>query len=115
MKKMKKLLCMLLAFVIMASSMAVGASAYESYTQPAGYNSLGKPVYSYEQSCSMLLDWLDSLLFDMNIHEELDIVVAKIDLNLTSVNNTYNSLVNLMDMGLVGFADSLTFSARLQT
>lgn len=107
MKKMKKLLCMLLAFVILASSTAVGASAYESYTQPAGYNSLGKPVYSYEQSCSMLLDWLDSLLFDLNIHEEIDIVVANIDLNLTSVNNTYNSLVKLMDMGLVGFADFL--------
>ncbi len=113
MKKMKKLLCMLLAFVIMASSTAVGASAYESYTTPAGYNSLGKPVYSYEQSCSMLLDWLDSLLFDMAIHEELDIVVAKIDLNLTSVNNTYNSLVTLMDMGLVGFADFLSLLGEI--
>lgn len=113
MKKMKKLLCMLLAFVIMASSTAVGASAYESYTTPAGYNSLGKPVYSYEQSCSMLLDWLDALLYDMNIHENIDIVVAKIDLNLTSVNNTYNSLVNLMDMGLVGFADALSLLGEI--
>ncbi len=108
MKKMKKLLCMLLAFVIMASSTAVGASAYESYTQPAGYNSLGKPVYSYEQSCSMLLDWLDALLYDMNINENIDIAIAKIELNLTSVNNTYNSLVKLMDMSLVGFADFLS-------
>lgn len=108
MKKMKKLLCMLLAFVIMASSTAVGASAYESYTTPAGYNSIGKPVYSYEQSCSMLLDWLDGLLYEMNINEEIDIKVAKIKLNLTSINNTYNSLVELMDMSLVGFADAFS-------
>lgn len=113
MKKMKKLLCMLLAFVIMASSTAVGASAYESYTQPAGYNSLGKPVYSYEQSCSMLLDWLDALLYEMNINEEIDIVVAKIKLNLTSINNTYNSLVELMDMSLVGLADFLTILGEI--
>ncbi len=107
MKKMKKLLCMLLAFVMMASSLAVGASAYEAYTQPAGYDSLGKPVFSYEQSCSMLLDWLDTLLYDMNIHEEIDIVIAKIDLNLTSINNTYNSLCELMDKGIVSVADFL--------
>ncbi|MBQ2963702.1 MAG: InlB B-repeat-containing protein [Clostridia bacterium] len=113
MKKMKKLLCMLLAFVIMASSTAVGASAYESYTTPAGYNSLGKPVYSYEQSCSMLLDWLDALLYDMNINEEIDIVVATIKFNLTSINNTYNSLVELMDMGLVGFADALSLLGEI--
>lgn len=106
MKKMKKLLCMLLAAVMMLSSLGVTASAYESYTSPAGYNSLGKPVFSYEQSCSMLLDWLDTLLYDMNIHENLDIVVAKIDLNLTSINNTYNSLCDLMDQGIVGFADA---------
>lgn len=108
MKKMKKLLCMLLAFVMMASSLAVGATAYESYTSPAGYNSLGKPVFSYEQSCSMLLDWLDTMLYDMNINEEIDIVVAKINLNLTSINNTYDSLCELMDMSLVSVADTLS-------
>ncbi len=108
MKKMKKLLCVLLAFVLMSSSVTIGASAIVDYTQPDHYNSLGKPVYSYEQSCSMLLDWLDALLYDMNIHEEIDIVVAKIDLNLTSINNTYASIDALLDMGLVGFADLLS-------
>lgn len=108
MKKMKKLLCVLLAFVLMSSSVTIGASAIVDYTQPDHYNSLGKPVFSYEQSCSMLLDWLDALLYDMNIHEEIDIVVAKIDLNLTSINNTYASIDELMDKAIVGFADAFS-------
>ncbi len=108
MKKMKKLLCVLLAFVLMSTSVSIGASAIADYTKPDHYNSLGKPVFSYEQSCSMLLDMLDTVLYDANIHEELDIVIAKIDLNLTSINNTYSSIDTLLDMGLVGFADFLT-------
>lgn len=108
MKKMKKLLCVLLAFVLMSSSVTIGASAVVDYTKPDRYNSLGKPVFSYEQSCSMLLDWLDALLYDMNIHENIDIVVAKIDLNLTSINNTYASIDELMDKAIVGFADAFS-------
>ena len=108
MKKMKKLLCVLLAFVMMSSSVTIGASAIVDYTQPDHYNSLGKPVFSYEQSCSMLLDWLDALLYDMNINEEINIYVDTIDLNLTSINNTYASIDTLLDKGLVGVADALS-------
>lgn len=106
MKKMKKLLCVLLAMVLMLGSTSVGASAIVDYTKPDHYNSLGKPVFSYEQSCSMLLDWLDALLYEMNINENIDIVVAKIQLNLTSINNTYASIDELMDKAIVGFADA---------
>ena len=56
MKKSTKLLCILMAFVMMSSYLAVGASAYQAYDTPVGYNSIGKPIYTYEQTCSMLLD-----------------------------------------------------------
>ncbi len=108
MKNTKKLLSVLLAMVMIFSSASVGASAVVDYTQPDHYNSLGKPVFSYEQSCSMLLDWLDALLFDMNINENIDLKVAEIQLNLTSINNMYSSINDLMELPLVGFASAFS-------
>ncbi len=105
MKKMKKLLCVLLAMVLMLSSTTVGASAIVDYTQPDHYNSLGKPVFSYEQSCSMLLDWLDALLYDMDINVHVDVI--NIDLNLTSINNTYESISTLLDSAIFTIAKPL--------
>gem|GEM_PF-2039227 len=107
MKKVKKLLCILLATVMLATSMASTASAYEAYTSPAGYDSLGKPYYSYEQTCSMLLDFLDTVLYDANINEDINIYVGRIVLNLTSVDNAYQSIWDLLDMGLVNFAGGI--------
>ncbi len=106
-KKLTKLLCILLAYVMLATSLASTASAYEAYTSPAGYDSLGKPYYSYEQSCSMLLDWLDAVLYEANINEEIDIAIATIKLNLTSIDNAYKSIYDLLDMGLVNFAGGI--------
>ena len=106
-KKLTKLLCILLAYVMLATPLASTASAYEAYTSPAGYDSLGKPYYSYEQTCSMLLDFLDTVLYDANINEEINIYVGKIVLNLTSVDNAYKSIYDLLDMGLVGFAGGI--------
>ncbi len=106
-KKLKKLLCILLAYVMLATSFASTASAYEAYTSPAGYDSLGKPYYTYEQTCSMLLDFLDTVLYDANINEDINIYVGRIVINLTSVDNTFKSISDLLDMGLVNFADAI--------
>ncbi|MBQ5824038.1 MAG: hypothetical protein IIW48_04450, partial [Clostridia bacterium] len=115
MKKVKKLLCILLAAVMLATSMASTASAYEAYTSPAGYDSLGKPYYTYEQSCSMLLDFLDTVLYDANINEEIDLsILGTIRINLTSVDNTFQSISDLLDMGLVNFAQGLSLVGDLK-
>ncbi len=106
-KKLKKLLCILLAYVMLATSFASTASAYEAYTSPAGYDSLGKPYYTYEQTCSMLLDFLDTVLYDANINEDINIYVGRIVINLTSVDNTFKSISDLLDMGLINFADAI--------
>ncbi len=107
MKKVKKLLCILLAYVMLVTSLSSTASAYEAYTSPAGYDSLGKPYYTYEQTCSMLLDFLDTVLYDANINEDINIYVGRIVINLTSVDNTFKSISDLLDMGLVNFADTI--------
>lgn len=115
MKKVKKLLCILLATVMLATSMASTASAYEAYTEPAGFDSLGKPYYTYEQSCSMLLDFLDKTLYDANINEEIDLsILGTIRINLTSVDNTFKSISDLLDMGLVNFAQGLSLVGDLK-
>lgn len=115
MKKVKKLLCILLATVMLATSMASTASAYEAYTTPAGYDSLGKPYYTYEQSCSMLLDFLDTVLYDANINEEIDLsILGTIRINLTSVDNTFQSISDLLDMGLVNVAQGLSLVGDLK-
>ncbi|MBR3803311.1 MAG: InlB B-repeat-containing protein [Clostridia bacterium] len=115
MKKVKKLLCILLAYVILATSLASTASAYEAYTTPAGYDSLGKPYYTYEQSCSMLLDFIDTVLYDANINEEIDLsILGTIRINLTSVDNTFKSISDLLDMGLVNVAQGLSLVGDLK-
>lgn len=115
MKKVKKLLCILLAAVMLATSMASTASAYEAYTSPAGYDSLGKPYYTYEQSCSMLLDFLDTVLYDANINEVIDLsILGTITINLTSVDNTFQSISDLLDMGLVNVAQGLSLVGDLK-
>ena len=115
MKKVKKLLCILLAYVILATSLASTASAYEAYTTPAGYDSLGKPYYTYEQSCSMLLDFLDTVLYDANINEEIDLsILGTIRINLTSVDNTFKSISDLLDMGLVNVAQAFSLVGDLK-
>lgn len=114
-KKLKKLLCILLAYVMLATSFASTASAYEAYTSPAGYDSLGKPYYTYEQSCSMLLDFIDTVLYDANINEEIDLsVLGTIRINLTSVDNTFQSISDLLDMGLVNVAQGLSLVGDLK-
>ncbi|MBO5360817.1 MAG: InlB B-repeat-containing protein [Clostridia bacterium] len=115
MKKVKKLLCILLATVMLATSMASTASAYEAYTTPAGYDSLGKPYYTYEQSCSMLLDFLDKVLYDANINEVVDLsILGTITINLTSVDNTFKSISDLLDMGLINVAQGLSLVGDLK-
>lgn len=99
MKKTTKLLCILLAFVMMSSYLAVGASAYQAYNEPVGYNSIGKPQYTYEQTCSMMLDFIDAKLYDANINETIDAKVTKLKLNLTSIDNTFQSLTDILNNG----------------
>lgn len=107
MRKLKKLLCVLLVYALLAGSLAVGASAYADYSTPAGFNTIGKPRYTYEQTCSMLLDFLDKTLYEANIVTEVDAVVTTLRVNLTSVDNTFQSLTDILNNGWVGFAQFL--------
>lgn len=108
MKKFKKLLCVLLVYCMMVTPLAVGASAYADYKQPSGTDEFGKPTYDYEQCCSMVADFIDKMLYnDVALYEEIDIVVAKITIDITSIDSTYKTVEDLLGNGLVGAAQAL--------
>ncbi len=100
MSKSKRLLCVIMACVLMLGTLGVGASAYASYSTPQGFNSVGKPVYTFEQSCSMLCDYIDALLYEQDIYFEKDIVVATLTFDLRSIDGLYWSIEHLLGQGI---------------
>lgn len=121
MKKVKKLLCILLTYVLVFGTVAVGVSAYEPYTSPESYDSVGNPVYSYQQCCSMILDFVDALLYEKDkVFEIKYSFLIDETLDLRSIDKTFDSLEDLLDatvikvakgLGLVGDLDDLSISA----
>lgn len=86
MKKAKRLLAVLMAFVMMLSAACVNVYAFteaNNYREPG--ESRAKYYLNYEQGCGWLLDMLDGLLADANLYltcEELD---AMIDLKVLGI------------------------------
>lgn len=64
MKKMKRLLAIILASLLILSSATAGASAYQAYTDEAltKYDFTDSPVLTTEQYASMILDYADKAL-----------------------------------------------------
>ncbi|MGN1160955.1 MAG: hypothetical protein ACI4SX_01795, partial [Candidatus Fimenecus sp.] len=104
MNKTKKLLSVLLAVVMILSTMAISASAYQAYddSQEAVYtsNDTGlSMLLTDEQRASWFCDLVNGLLGSINIKTSVP-VVGTID--LTSLDATCDTLSNLK--GLIGFA-----------
>ena len=94
MKKMKRLLAVILASLMVLSSAVAGASAYEKYTDDAltRYDYTNTAVLTTEQYASMLLDEVDLILKEQNINvNELGIVI-----DLRSVNSAFSSIYSLV-------------------
>ncbi len=101
MKKMKKLLSILLAVVISLSCMSVMASAAKTTYQSVdnletlgAYSPYGTVTrLSSEERTSILLDFLDNVLYGANINlGDISLVIATVKLNFTSVDNLLASL-----------------------
>ena len=63
MKQSKRLLCVLIAMVMLLSCFTVGVSAYKTSYTTCEYSSVKKPVFTKEQAGSALLDYLDDGVF----------------------------------------------------
>ncbi len=98
MKQSKRLLCVLLAMIVMLSAMTVGASAYKTnYERPLGYDSILTPYFSNDQAASALLDYLDDFLgTEVNMQESY----AGIDLNIYSLDSTLDTLKGLRESAI---------------
>ena len=90
MKQSKRMLSVLLAIIMICSTMTIGASAMKAeITYPAGgYDEVLDPVVSAEQAARMILDMIEPLLADM---DDVDLKVMTLKIN--SIDNILNSLV----------------------
>lgn len=112
MKKSTKLLSVLLAVLMIFSTMSVMASAYtkEYKTHEAiealnGYNDIDTVTrLSVDVRADMILDWLDELLAGLNLNMDLSILGT---LNATSIDNALNSIVEIVGGSTFGFAGGI--------
>ena len=118
MKKMKRLLAIILASLLILSSATAGASAYQAYKDDAltNYDFTDTAVLTTEQYASALLDYADKALAKANITMDLSIL-GKLD--ATSIDNALKSVYNLRTdnnfligtLGLAGDLKKLNVSA----
>jgi hypothetical protein len=95
-KKMKRLLAIILASLLILSSATAGASAYQAYKDDAltKYDFTDTAVLTTEQYASALLDYADKELKKANITMDLSIL-GKLD--ATSIDNALSSVYKLIN------------------
>ncbi|MCQ2479355.1 MAG: hypothetical protein MJ120_01845 [Clostridia bacterium] len=105
MKQSKRMLSVLLAIIMICSTFTVGAQAMRAeITAPGkGYDEVIDPVITSEQAARMLLDEIEPLLADMNVDEK----VAGLVIRIQSVDTLLDTVHNLGDSTLVGFAKAI--------
>ena len=96
MKKMKRLLAIILASLLILSSATAAASAYQAYKDDAltKYDFTDTAVLTTEQYASALLDYADKELKKANITLDLSIL-GKLD--ATSIDNALSSVYKLIN------------------
>lgn len=110
----KKLLSLFLAIIMALSCCTAAFSAFaassntenELYEAQNKYNSLGWIQTTDEQKLSAVLDYLDGILANSGIKQVIDITVAKINIDLTSVNGLL-ATVDSVDQTLGGLGGLL--------
>ena len=103
MKKIKRLLAVILASLLILSSVTAAASAYQAYKDDAltKYDFTDSPVLTTEQYASMILDYADKELAKANIKMDLSVLGT---LDATSVNNALQSIYTIGNKSILGLA-----------
>ena len=101
MKKMKRLLAIILASLLILSSATAGASAYQAYKDDAltKYDFTDTAVLTTEQYASALLDYADKALAKTTLKDE----VVGIKYDFTSINNALDSIYYIREGSTVKF------------
>ena len=121
MSNAKRFLSVILAMIMVLSTLVVGASAYSAYKDDAiksQYNKLDKPVLTTEQYASAAVDELDRMLGKEQIKLEKSDLYGIGELDLTSVDKTMESVYNFVTgrtfetfKGMLGDLANLTANA----
>ena len=100
---MKRLLAVILASLLILSSVTAAASAYQAYKDDAltKYDFTDSPVLTTEQYASMLLDYADKELAKANIKQDLSVLGT---LDATSINNALQSIYTIGNKSILGLA-----------
>jgi hypothetical protein len=90
MKKAKRILSFMMAIVMMTSAFSIVAQGRASYVDSylANYDDLDKPVVTFNQACTMVLDSVDIILAEGNMIIDLSILG---ELRLNSINNAISA------------------------
>ena len=99
MSNAKRFLSVILAMIMVLSTLVIGASAYSAYKDSAiagQYNKLDKPVLTTEQYASAAVDELDRMLGKEQIKLEKSDLYGIGELDLTSVDATMKSVYDFV-------------------
>ncbi len=100
MKKALRLLSMVMAVVMIMSAACLPTYAKNTasdYSKPNRYSGVQKYYFTAEQGCSYILDMLDEILAEEDILVEENLYVAKLKLDLRSIDAAVQSLYDTID------------------
>ena len=92
MKTVQKVLCVLLSILMATSCLSVAAFAANEEIFTSTYKAIS--TVSNKDSAKVVLDELDEMLKDWDIHETVDLKVAKLDFDITNVNALCKTIDN---------------------
>ena len=113
MKQSKRLLCVLIALVMLLSCFTVGVSAYKTPYNTCSYSSVKKPVFTKEQAASAVLDYLDDeVLAGLDVN--FDLSQLSLHIHIYSLDTLFDSIKDitghtLYKMFSFGDIDNLSF------
>lgn len=114
-KKSFRVLSLLLAFILMLSTMSVATSAYTTDYNTPYTDENGKFYFTYEQAGSYVMDLIDELLSTVNNGKDiyLDIKISSYTLTLQRYDIALQSIYNFRKAGLINAAVSLGLAGDL--
>lgn len=116
MKKSTKLLSIVLAVIMIFSTMGVAASAYGDYKNlnASAYDNNDNPnaaLFTDEQRASIVMDLIDGFLPSLGIYAEVNELGGMIKLTIDL--SSYNGFVNTLNEGLLGTAINMNLVGDL--
>lgn len=97
MRKPKRILSVLLAMLMVCSTLAIGANAaYSEYKDNniQSYDSIDKPVFTAAQLASVALDEVDRMLMEMDT-TSIKVPIINVTIDYSSIDKALNSLAKI--------------------